>query len=298
MAEPVQQFQQCRSALAEFLCRLAHTDQPPWAIRFRGAVDANNAAQTQYQQQLAAYNQQKASTPGTTLNSTPSQGFQQGVPNTLNPSGNAMVGQLEWGGLPGTTNHQTAGAYLQGLQSPIPFSGAQQPQQQSRPKRTNTAQQLAVDDHGGAGQPWQGDDAWRDRARHCKHSTRIRGHCSRSCKTGGRRNPGTGSGFQQTFRQSTQSDVRRKWGRRGWCRHAAGSGGQPNSGNNMLGNQLSGNMIGSTPRQEPPRRGQELPDPRLPGRQWRPDPGPHRLAATVGADTAGIGGRVTHGRHL
>ena len=96
----------------------------------QSAVDANNASQAQYQQQLAAYNQQKASTPGTTLNSTPSQGFQQGVPNTLNPSGNAMMGQLEWGGLPGTTNHQTAGAYLQGLQA-NPFSGAQQPQQQA-----------------------------------------------------------------------------------------------------------------------------------------------------------------------
>ena len=95
----------------------------------QSAVDANSAAQAQYQQQLAAYNQQKA---GTTLNSTPSQGFQQGVPNTLNPSGNAMLGQLEWGGLPGTTNHQTAGAYLQGLQA-NPFSGAQQPQQQAAP---------------------------------------------------------------------------------------------------------------------------------------------------------------------
>ena len=40
----------------------------------QSAVDANNASQAQYQQQLAAYNQQKASTPGTTLNSTPSQG--------------------------------------------------------------------------------------------------------------------------------------------------------------------------------------------------------------------------------
>ena len=85
--------------------------------------------------------------PGMTLNSSPQPaapapaaaaaapaqtGFQQGVPNTLNPSGNAMVGQLEWGGLPGTTNHQTAGAYLQGLQA-NPFSGAQQPQQAAAP---------------------------------------------------------------------------------------------------------------------------------------------------------------------
>ena len=98
----------------------------------QSAVSENNAAQQQYLQQMAAYNQQKASTPGTTLNST-SQGFQQGVPNALNPSGNAALGMSNWGSLPATGyNTQTAGGYLQALQA-NPFSGAQQPQRQAAP---------------------------------------------------------------------------------------------------------------------------------------------------------------------